>query len=67
MKSLFSISAHGIGQVLMVVLQVLNLVLPVVPTQYKVYVTLGIGVVQILLHQYGFNQTPPSQKATPAG
>ena len=45
-------------QILAVVMQILNLLLPVVPPGGKVWVTVGIGIIQVLLHDTAGNNNP---------
>ena len=51
-------------QILAVLLQILNLVLPVVPPKYKPYVLTVIGIVQVILHNAAGNVNPDGTPAT---
>jgi len=50
-------------QVLALVVQGLNLTLPVVPQKYKVYVMTGIGILQLVLHNMAGNSNPDGTPA----
>lgn len=51
---------HSILQYLATILQVLNVFSSTVPTQDKVWVTLAIGIIQVVLHTFASYDTPPT-------
>lgn len=54
-----TITWHGVLQGMATLVQILNAVTAIVPSNWKVYVAVAIGILQVILHQYAFNQPPP--------
>ena len=59
------ISTSRILQALLIVLHILNIVLPEVPVEYKVYVTTAIGIGNVIVNEWAHNSTPDGS-AVPA-
>lgn len=52
------ISTSRIMQAILVILHVLNLVLPQVPPEYKVYVTMAIGIGNVIVNEWAHASNP---------
>ena len=51
-------------QILAVVVQILNLALPVVPNGGKLYVTTLVGIIQVVLHNWASSVNPDGTPAS---
>lgn len=60
------ISTSRIMQAVLIILHILNIVLPVVPADAKVYVTTGIGILNVLVNEWAHNSNPDGTAAKPA-